>query len=267
MAELKYSTCSLKYSGGRLCGKIRSGFAGSAAALCEKLDAPGTVLCKDRSKVKAAAIDGFFVKRYNLPGFLTQFRRRFKRSRPDRALSGAVALAALGIGTPEVFAALTEKRFFRRREILITAALDEKVKFLPAVCSELPAADAWQLLMDAVVPLVARIHQAQWCHGDLSLRNIYVAPDGTAGFIDLDGMTHYGRVPERVIALEVAKLVSSFMLYTGDVSRQDELTGAALARYREVSGYPLTQKSVENALRPLMVRVHNYLEQKKHEPL
>ena len=100
-----YCKQRIRVSGSLWHGKVLEGVAG-IVDLCIRVDAPEAVICKDRPKITAVCIDGCFVKRYNLPGFLTRLRRRFKRPRPLLALDGATALEDLGIAADLTIAGL-----------------------------------------------------------------------------------------------------------------------------------------------------------------
>ena len=85
-----------KDSGAFWCGKLRAGVTG-ITAVCLELDDPESDFIQDRPKITVARAGGFFVKRYNLPGFFTQLRRLFKTSRLQSVLRGAEHLNKLGI--------------------------------------------------------------------------------------------------------------------------------------------------------------------------
>ena len=79
--------------GGVWHGKVLEGVSG-IVDLCKKIDSPGAVVCKDRPKITAVCTDGCFIKRYNLPGFLTRLRR-------TSLLSARMSAAAMAFtGTP-----------------------------------------------------------------------------------------------------------------------------------------------------------------------
>lgn len=214
------------------------------AELCGALDAPDTALCKDRPKIKAGCRENRFIKRYNLPGFWTQFRRRFRTPRPFRALAGAEHLAALGLETPRVVAALVETRNWVRREFLITELLPPGVELLSEAVAR-KGADRrrlWELVLAELLPRVAALHDSGWVHGDLSLRNVYFHPDtGRCGFLDLDGAARRGRrgAPTGLREKETARVVSSFVLYARDPGSAATLLREAAERYADCSGVRL----------------------------
>jgi hypothetical protein len=261
--------CKQRFSGSGSVwhGSVLDGFAG-IVELCGRINAPEAVLCKDRPKITAACVGGCFVKRYNLPGFLTRLRRRFKRPRPQYALDGAIALGALHIATPKVVAALVETRGLSlRREYLVTGLLTPDDRQFSSICAETDRKTAWQLLLDKVIPPVRRMHDAGWMHGDLSLRNVYLpenAPE--AGFIDLDGMRRRGKaLPERYRTIEAARLVSSFLHYSCDTADAARLALELTARYNSCGTDKITPEAVFAAMKPMMRRVEKYIEIKKKQ--
>lgn len=237
----KFESVFLKESGRFWCGKIRTGVTGMTA-VCRKLDAPGNVIFKDRPKITAGAVDGFFVKRYNLPGFFTRLRRRFKTPRPLVVLRGAEKLAALGIRTPEVYAALVEKKWFFRREYLVTQLLDKNCRML----DDLPENECYKVVTGKFIPMLKVMHDAGMSHGDLNLRNCFVWQDGEAGLVDLDGSA-VGRhqLDMKVRAVELARIISSFLLHFRKLDEAERFTAKVLKIYGGKVSAAATLKAVE----------------------
>ncbi|MBQ9803220.1 MAG: phosphotransferase [Lentisphaeria bacterium] len=253
--------------GGVWHGKVLEGVSG-IVDLCKKIDSPGAVVCKDRPKITAVCTDGCFIKRYNLPGFLTRLRRRFKRPRPLLALDGAAALETLGIATPQVLAALIESgSWFFRREYLVTRELAADDQLFSRICTPGTAETSWNVLLDKVLPPLCRMHDAGWSHGDLSLRNIFLtAGAAEAGFIDLDGMRHRrGGLTIRHRAAEVARLVSSFMHYTRNVSAGATLVEDAVRRYNALTAEALTPETVTGAMGNMLRRVEKLVDKQAEQ--
>ena len=244
----KFEPFFRKYAGSSWYGLTRTGFTG-AAELCRKLDTDEAVMIKDRSKISTGITGGFFVKRYNMPGFFTQLRRRFKTSRTKIVLHGAEALEKLGITTPAVMAVAVETRsFFNRREFLITALLDEKDQLLNEFVKSTPPVQAWQTVREKLIPAVARIHEAGIAHGDLNMRNCFLSAGGEAGFIDLDGTKIYrGKVPGKIRCREIARLVSGFLLVAKCFDRTAEMTDEAVEDYRKLTGADISAADIRKA--------------------
>jgi len=177
------------------------------------LDAPETLIFKHRKKIKAGAVNGFFVKRYNLPGVFNQLRSYFKTPRPYRVQKGAQILSQADIKTPEIAGAFISWKGFRRREYLVTALLDEKNQFLSKMLFAGRKDEVWQLLTDKFIPALKRLHDSGAIHGDLSMRNLYISEESCAGMIDLDGMKFFTKaVPQAAREAELGRLISSFYM-------------------------------------------------------
>jgi tRNA A-37 threonylcarbamoyl transferase component Bud32 len=259
--SVRYTDVHTCISGSDWHGKILAGHSG-IPELCMNLDSSGVALCKDRPKVKAGCCAGFFIKRYNMPGFFTQLRRRFKTPRPYRALAGALQLEKIGIATPEVIAALVETRNWVRREYLVTTSLSANSQtFLNAVSDGANADDLWQKLCCGVIPELCRLHDSGWIHGDLSIRNIYCDRDsGRYGFIDLDGMECCGRIlPTADRCREIARLVSSYLIVFRAIEHRDEFICRAIESYRNSGGTSLKPDDVAAAMKSMIIRGEKYL--------
>ena len=137
-------------------GKVRPEMTGWID-VCLLLDAPETELFHDSAKIRAGRAGGFFVKRYNLPGWFTQLRRLFKISRAAAVRKGAERLAALGILTPRVMASVTGWRFLRRREYLITELMAEDETLLHQLAGKTPAEAMWRILMEQFLPMMVKL--------------------------------------------------------------------------------------------------------------
>ena len=129
--------------------------------------------------------------------------------------------------------------------------------FSPAIESGSDRDEIWRRLLDHLLPLVVRIHDSGWIHGDLSLRNLYYHRDtGVCGFIDLDGMVRRapGALPLPFREKEAARIVSSFLLR----SRTPDNTFARLnelaERYESLSGLALDRTVLFRNLRNFVER-------------
>ena len=225
-------------------GRARAGWSG-CVEVCEALDAPGTELFHDSAKIRAGQAGGFFVKRYNLPGWITQLRRLFKPSRPEVVRHGAELLTALHIPTPQVMATAARWHFLWRREYLVTAMLAPGDRLLNEPLSGSAAAALWTMLLEKFLPMLVKLHDAGGIHGDLNLRNCYVSAAGEAGLIDLDGMVTRRRpLRAAVREAELARLVSSYLKLCGIAEDWMEHAVRAADRYRELSGMKLSAAAV-----------------------
>lgn len=189
-------------------GSFRKGMTG-IPEICRKLDYPETVFIKDRPKITIGLVDGFFVKRYNMPGVFTQIRNRFKRSRVKIFCSGAELLHKIGIPTPQVMAMVFGYKGWKREDYLVTEILSPECRVL----SNLSQDEAWKAVLFNVLPMLIKCHNSGLYHGDLSLRNIYIDGSGNAGLIDLDGVKLFaGKVPDHFREKELARLLTGFTI-------------------------------------------------------
>jgi tRNA A-37 threonylcarbamoyl transferase component Bud32 len=258
--SVRWNDVRLYASGAHWRGKILAGVSG-IPELCMSLDSSGVALCKDRPKIKAGCINGYFIKRYNLPGFITQLRRRFKTPRPLKVLAGAEQLGKLGIYTPEVIAALVENRKLLRREFLVTAELPETTVTLhQKFRAAREPREIWELLMLRFVPDLCRLHDSGWVHGDLNLRNItFDSASGKCGLIDLDGMEKFSApLSIRKRSREIARLVSGYSFMTRDTAPRDELISCAIDTYRKSCGVELDRNVIKTVTEQMIVRGGKY---------
>ena len=192
----------------------------------------------------AGGESGFFLKRYNYRGFRHAWLRSFRRPRAFRCLAAARKLAELGIPTPKVLAAATERRggWLLFHQYLLTEALAETERFLPELLTDASDPEA---LVAEVLRFVARLHEAGIEHGDLSWRNLYrQEEDGAFGVIDLDGWRFHPRgVSAAVRCREVARVISSARRVLAAAGRPaldvDGAVSRAAAVYAAVSGVTL----------------------------
>ena len=188
-------------------------------------DDAGMRLCKARSRGRAVRGNGVFLKEYVYRSLWDKFRRRFMTPRPFVSLAAARRLEALGIPTPHVLAAA--------RGIAPDGALHDLLvtsEFPPGVCfGDKTAAELGEkraALARELVPLVFRLHENGFLHGDLSLRNWYRTPEGKWGLLDLDGAVVGSRRASKARRTdELARLASScFVCATRPEDGAAELT-------------------------------------------
>ena len=245
----KFEDIFLKESGCSWSGKIRSGATGMTA-VCRTLDDPETRFFKNRPKITAGAVDGFFVKRYNLPGFFTQLRRRFRRPRPFTVLAGAEKLAASGIATPKVYAAMVSRCGWCRKEYLVTGLLDDKCRML----NTLSETECRAAITGKFIAMLKVMHDTGMSHGDLSLRNCYISVDGKPGLLDLDGAV-CGKVSNRRRTIELARIISSFLMQFRKMDDAEKFTDEVLKIY----GGKVVAAGVLNAVEKFFQRGKKYL--------
>ena len=243
-------------------GWTASGFDVDPCRL-EEMASSGRIV-KDRPKTLAAVSGKFFIKILRHHTLWRALRYNFRRPRPLRTLAGALRLASLGVATPKVLAALRQRRgALVRRDILVTAALPDDTVFLDRFVRE-SAPGAVQTAAEAAVALLAKIHGGGFEHGDLSLRNFFIASAAAPmrlGLIDLDGC-RLGRCPTAKgrRRRELARLASSFLreerAKTSDASPDPREYGARFAAsYRKHTGIDLAGTRLDRKIAFLANRV------------
>ena len=200
-------------------------------------------IIKDSRTTTTGCAHGLFVKRYNRRGLWRTLKRTFQLPRSYECLAAAIRLREAGITTPPVCLA--------SRYYLITEALPADTVFL----------DRKPELAAGAIPVLAKMHAAGICHGDLSLRNIYFR-NGEYGVIDLDSVKLFsGGVPKSLRTRELARLISSCARVNAgngtpmESSALDSLTEDFANRYREESGMMLPEVPLRERIRYLVGRV------------
>ena len=140
--------------------------------------------------------------------------RLFRISRPMRSLKMAKLLSKHHISTPEVFCAVREKRFILPIcDYLVTENLNTDSVVFGNKCNEAQL----NRLFSLGCALLKKMHDANICHGDASLRNFYLFTDekksAGIGVIDLDGCrTVPFLTKKRLFIKEDARFISSYIL-------------------------------------------------------
>lgn len=164
-----------------------------------------TILCKNGNTVQAWRNDTWFVKRFRHRSLWRAIRHLFEPSRPMICLRASGRLAALGIPTPRVVAALRHHRYgLPVFDYLVTEDISSHAVF----ADKLPLT---RELAERLAELLAKLHAAGIEHGDANLRNFYRTAEGDFGVIDLDACRlKKGSLPLRRRTRELARLASSF---------------------------------------------------------
>lgn len=249
---------SVNSSGTRFKGVIRTGFTG-VEQLCSAPDNdPGAEIFKNSRKICAAAVNGFFVKRFNLPGVWNQFRRNFKCGRPQIILKMSEALRLAGVNTPAVHAAVSGFCRLRRRDYLVSDLVPENFIQLDRIPeAQMTQLQVWEIIENSVIPEVVKMHRNGIVHGDLSLRNIYTG-DGRIVFIDLDSTVQYIKgISDRDRCREIARLISSFCRSYTSIPA-DGLIAPAAEAYRKHSGFMPDEKCLRREVN-YFIDNHKYI--------
>lgn len=215
--------------------------------LCRDLVDGNLNIIKDRPKIKAGVGGNHFVKLYKLPGAAAQIRRRFRKGRACHCLFAAEVLSKCGADTPKVLAAVELRCGWLISDFLITEALPDGVRTLNYGSGEKigSGCEAWNFVLEKILPEIAKLHNGGVAHGDLNFRNIYSSDSGT-GFIDLDGTAVYS-APLDVAAREkeLARLLSGFLLFDRFKDMDiDELSTTLVEAYFRSSGVQCDKKRI-----------------------
>lgn len=196
----------------------------------------GTILKDSRSVISGLDKSGrFFVKIYKKNGWVRTLKRMLQYPRAYKCLAAAIRLKEIGVQTPEVL--------FASRYCLVTEGLEGVQWKVP---EESPAA----------LKLLTILHNAGIKHGDFNLRNIYRMPDGSLGLIDFDGAKLYpGKIPGRVRYLELAKLISSYVKFSGAAQETvPDICKEYSEKYAELTGFDFYGPALIERVRELAKR-------------
>jgi hypothetical protein len=141
-----------------------------------------------------------YLKLYHEAGWTTVVKDVWRRSKARQAWRMSVRLAADGFDVPHVLAVGERRRAWRRRAILLTAAVEwpDLAQWAIALAAA-GAPDAWRrrrAVLAALGDTVGRFHARGYVHGDLVVNNVLVneGPPVRICFIDHDRSRHAGRV-------------------------------------------------------------------------
>lgn len=202
------------------------------------------------SKITSAVAAGVFVKCYFYKNFLSRFRHLFRTSRPKRCIACALLLRDAGVQTPAPWGYIRESGLVMPvRDYLVTDLLPTETVFMPELICKDP-----ENAVAKIVSSVVKLHNCGIEHGDLSLRNIYLAPDGSAGFIDLDGSRLYRKpLNFQGRTREMARLVSSAAKINSRIS-VEQFKAMFLNDYRALCGIDLASEFLDRRINHLCNR-------------
>ena len=199
-------------------------------------------VCKTGSKITAAVAQNVFIKCYFYNTFFSRLRHKFRRSRAKSSTLSALAIRKAGVPTPSPWGFFREYGIlFPYRDYLFTEALAPDTVFFPDFIVSSPEEAA-----EKIVDCVTKLHENGIEHGDLSLRNIYVAGSGEAGVIDLDSCK-VSREPLdfRTRAREMARVISSAAKLNPALSL-DEFKELFLGLYKKSCSMDLNCKELDS---------------------
>ena len=226
-------------------GNFSGSFRGDAPAdLFEPValfDAGLAKILKTGSKITSAAAGDLFIKCYFYNNLFSRLRHLFRLSRAESSFYSALAILKTGVPTPEPLGYLREKSFiFPCRDFLFTRALPAETVFMHTLVRQSP-----EEVIEKLTDCITVLHQNGIEHGDMSLRNFYLAPSGQAGVIDLDGC----RVSRRALSFkkreaEMARVISSAAKVT-DLFSLSEFRERFLEAYQKRCGIDLATPALD----------------------
>ena len=213
------------------------------------MNPPGTV-CKRGSSTVAYIVDNMFVKCSPAGAFLRAVRKAFTVSRSMRSLKMSVALNAIGIPTPKVYCAVRESNFLLPVcDYLVTEKTDDRIITFGNNCPT----EKWEQFFSSVCRLLNKMHCANICHGDASVRNFYIIDkkDGNfdIGVIDLDACKKvFLPFRRNTFIKEDARFISSFII-SAELAETTESVSEICNKYLDsgISDY-YTRQSHRNLL-------------------
>lgn len=199
-------------------------------------------ICKEGSKITAAVTEDVFVKCYFYHSFFSRLRHKFCLSRAKNSVYAALAILKAGVPTPAPLGVLRESGvFLPAKDYLFTDLLSEKHILMHRFLRKYPEEG-----IEKLTDCVCKLHAGGIEHGDLSLRNLYMADNGETGVIDLDGCTLFNAPLSRRIRIrEAARVISSAPKVCSTFSL-DEFQKKFLELYQKRSGIDLAGSELDS---------------------
>ncbi|MBR2374530.1 MAG: hypothetical protein IKA87_09915 [Lentisphaeria bacterium] len=193
------------------------------------------------SKITSAVAAGVFVKCYFYKNLFSRFRHLFRLSRPKRCIACAMLAHKAGVHTPVPWGYLRESGLIMPvRDYLVTDLLSSDTTFMPELICKAP-----EEAVTKIITSIVKLHNSGIEHGDLSMRNLYLAPDGNAGVIDLDGSKiHRKPLSMQVRIREMARLISSAAQVNSRIPLE-KFKEMFLAAYHKSCGIDLASEVLE----------------------
>lgn len=199
-------------------------------------------VCKSNSKITSAVTEEVFIKCYYYHSLWSQFRHKIRISRAKHSTLCALAVKEAGVPTPAPWG------FFREygvllpiRDYLFTDVLPRDTVFMPRHICDAPEESA-----EKIVDCIAQLHESGIEHGDLSMRNIYIADSGAAGVIDLDGCrVNNAPLSPSLRTRELARVISSAAQNNTALSLED-FKKMFLELYRKRCGMDLGGSALDS---------------------
>ena len=176
-----------------MCWRVRSP---EPVGLREVLEGPDRMLARREALLRDTPLvtlvrltlsggTAVLLRRTNYAKPSARWRDAVRGAAPMRALRCAVALERAGIASPRVFAAgVVRKGWLPVVGYLVVQEVPGAVTL--ARCAADPACSISPTSVRLVAEAIARLHEAGWRHGDLTINNVLLDAQGRPWFIDLD---------------------------------------------------------------------------------
>ncbi|MDD5597414.1 MAG: lipopolysaccharide kinase InaA family protein [Victivallaceae bacterium] len=208
-------------------------------------------LDKDSHSTTAGVVelDGkkYFLKRYNNRNLQRKLKNSVRQTRPFRVLRSSQLISAVGILTPEVYAALNYRRGLLIESSYLLSSFIESAKTANHFIERLAEKENFEDFAGKICQVLVKIHNTGIMHGDVKISNILIKYDGGScelGLLDLDASHYYNNALSRRRRIrDLARLISSYFLSCKSrdlkVPGLDELIEYFAGRYHTVSGISL----------------------------
>ena len=195
-------------------------------------------------------LDGnkYFLKRYNNKDFKRKLKNSVRQTRPFKVLKTSQALNALGVFTPEVYAALNYRRGLLLESSYLLSSFLDSIKTAGQIFESLSGEKNLEIFADKMCQVLVKIHDSGIIHGDVKISNIIINPDDNdsynIGLLDLDSSRCYPEaLAEKRRSRDLARLISSYFLTCKSRSLEtknlNDLSECFAGKYCDISGIDL----------------------------
>ncbi len=190
----------------------------------------GGKILKDSTSTKVAIAElndntKIFIKRYNNKSLRYTLRYLFRAMRPFRVLKAVQKLNQLDIPTPNIFAALSIRKFnmIPASSYVIHEYWDNCLSTTEYFDLLYAEPDLFEEFCNTITGYLAKMHHAGMRHNDLKVSNICCRRNDKElifGFWDLDGIMilNSAITPPEFIYLDIARLISSWLSHASNAN-------------------------------------------------
>ena len=222
----------------------------------------GTIL-KDSTSTKVAIAElndhtKIFIKRYNNKSLRYTLRYLFRATRPFRVFRAVQKLNQLNIPTPNIFAALSIRKFglIPASSYVMHEYWDNcltTTDYFKMLYNDL---DLFKEFCNTITGYLAKMHQTGIRHNDLKVSNICCRRSGEElifGFWDLDGIMIFNSTvpPTELIYLDMARLISSWIshAYSANLTiDRQQITNCFMKYYSRHSDFIFNRNQIDKII-------------------